>query len=149
MRATNDQRLEILKLVVSNSDPKTDIISRAKLFETYVTGEDVDISNSPSQVGELLEEPKAEPARRGRKSKEPETKNVGQPQDGVSSETPQASPPTVSYLQVQQAVVALVMKKGRPAAEKVLEQFGVEHAQKLKPESYAEVTEALKAAVDE
>lgn len=54
----------------------------------------------------------------------------------------------VSYDELKEVVLSYVLDNGKPAAEKILSQFGVTQAQKLQPEQYAECLELFKAAME-
>lgn len=150
MRATIEQRLKILEIAISSMHPDqespiAEVVDRAKVFETYATGEDVDISNLPSQVGTLEEN--TPPVVATRKTRGPNKTKTEETKTETHTVAATAGVP-VSYLEVQKAVVALVQQKGRPAGEKVLEQFGVANAKQLKEDQYAEAVQAFTDALN-
>lgn len=123
------------------------------------------IARDIEAIGEGAEEAAATPAPkpRGRKKadKEPAERNVSTgstaestPSVGTASTTTEAGPsnqedePQVVYEDVRKAVVALSLAKGRDATVKVLSQFGVDHATKLKPEQWVDAVAELNAAME-
>lgn len=76
----------------------------------------------------------------------------GTPSSGTASEATesgaaaQENEPTVEYVDVQKAVTQLGAAKGRDAVVKVLNDLGVDHATKLKPEQWADAIAELQAA---
>lgn len=98
------------------------------------------------------EAPREEPAPKAKKSKKADAP-VGEPAATAEvPETPEAgaapSTPELSYEEhVKPAIISLSSKKGRDVVIELLSQFGVASGKELVPAQYAEVYEAVQAAL--
>lgn len=64
----------------------------------------------------------------------------------VADKKPTKAKSEITYDQLKQAVFEYVLEHGKPAAEKILGQFGVTQAQKLQPEQWDEAYALFEAA---
>jgi hypothetical protein len=64
----------------------------------------------------------------------------------TTTASPSEDEPTIVYADVQKAVNGLAAAKGRDAVIKILNDFGVDHATKLKEEQWADVVAEMQQA---
>lgn len=67
----------------------------------------------------------------------------------AAAKAPEKGAPAFDYKTLQEVVLDYVLQNGKPAAEKILGQFGVSKAQDLQPEQWLECYDLFKAASEE
>jgi hypothetical protein len=106
-------------------------------YDRIKDGETV-IAESDGKKEEAVESAPAKRTRRTKAEIEATTASAKAEVGAVVETAPAKSKSAVSYDTLKEIVFEYVLENGKPAAEKILQQFGVTSAQKLQPEQWDE-----------
>ena len=125
------------------SDAIVDAYDRIKDGETEIQPAD----GKPEVV-----EPVQEGGRRKRRTKAEIEADMLKEEEAAKAPVKEPVKPVtlvIPYDVLKEVVLSYVLENGKPAAEKILGQFGVSKAQDLKPEQYSEAYDLFQAAIAE
>jgi hypothetical protein len=160
-----------IEIKIEAANPADAIAQVLALAAGFATGTAVQMGSGPIPDKPVVEPEKLSNRKprkpRAEKAEEPaqeseegnattSSEESASPSSGTASKPTEAGPsgqdndePTIVYADVQKAVNGLAAAKGRDAVIKILNDFGVDHATKLKEEQWADVVAEMQQAKED